>query len=96
VVSQFCFAQLFLTSQCADRIFYQALAQFEHIRIYANGINDRTVPYVTAAIEVSDPFADYESSGLEVFVYSLPLPIEAMRLTYHYTSPETNAMDSLI
>ncbi|KAF5316535.1 hypothetical protein D9619_006440 [Psilocybe cf. subviscida] len=49
-----------------DRVFYQALAQFEHIRIYANGINDITVPYVTAAIEVADPFADYEISGLEV------------------------------
>lgn len=46
---------------------------FEHIRIYANGINDLTVPYVTAAIEVVDPFADFESSGLKVFVCSLPL-----------------------
>ncbi|KAJ6518780.1 DUF676-domain-containing protein [Mycena sanguinolenta] len=49
-----------------DRIFYQALAAFGTIRIYANSINDRTVPYVTAAIEVDDPFATLEASGMEI------------------------------
>ncbi|KAF8170960.1 lipid particle protein [Pholiota molesta] len=49
-----------------DLIFYKALAKFKHIRIYANAINDSTVPYVTAAIETSDPFIDYETNGLEV------------------------------
>ncbi|KAJ7091355.1 DUF676-domain-containing protein [Mycena belliarum] len=49
-----------------DRIFYQALAAFETIRIYANTLRDRTVPYVTAAIEVDDIFADRASNGLEV------------------------------
>ncbi|KAJ7442260.1 DUF676-domain-containing protein [Mycena latifolia] len=49
-----------------DRIFYQALAAFETIHIYANSIRDRTVPYVTAAIEIDDVFADQVSSGLEI------------------------------
>ncbi|KAJ7668317.1 putative serine esterase-domain-containing protein [Mycena rosella] len=49
-----------------DRIFYQALAAFETIRIYANTLNDRTVPYVTAAIDVDDVFVDHLSTGLEV------------------------------
>ncbi|KAF5383782.1 hypothetical protein D9615_003712 [Tricholomella constricta] len=40
-----------------DRIFQQALRQFEQIRIYANAIHDMTVPYVTSAIEIEDPFA---------------------------------------
>jgi len=49
-----------------DRIFYRALQKFKHIRIYANSVNDITVPYVTAAIETNDPFADFEKSGIEV------------------------------
>ncbi|KAF9008075.1 putative serine esterase-domain-containing protein [Cyathus striatus] len=49
-----------------NRIFYQALALFKHIRIYANTVNDMTVPYVTAAIEVEDPFVGHETSGIHV------------------------------
>jgi hypothetical protein len=49
-----------------DHIFYQALLLFPHIRIYANAINDLTVPYVTAAIEEVDLFANYEANGLEI------------------------------
>jgi hypothetical protein len=49
-----------------DRIFYRALALFSHIRIYANAINDTTVPYVTAAIEFADPFADYANNGMDI------------------------------
>ncbi|KAJ6619472.1 putative serine esterase-domain-containing protein [Mycena sp. CBHHK59/15] len=49
-----------------DRIFYQALAAFETIRIYANAVNDLTVPYVTAAIELEDPFAAHRTNGLEI------------------------------
>ncbi|KAF7356616.1 DUF676-domain-containing protein [Mycena venus] len=65
-----------------DRIFYQALAAFQTIRIYANSVNDRTVAYVTAAIEVDDPFATRGTNGLELEIdeqykhliksYSLP------------------------
>ncbi|KAJ7574473.1 DUF676-domain-containing protein [Mycena floridula] len=64
-------------------IFYQGLALFEHIRIYANGVKDSTVPYVTGAIEETDPFTDFEHSGIEIQFdkkydpiiksYSLPL-----------------------
>ncbi|CAA7263617.1 unnamed protein product [Cyclocybe aegerita] len=49
-----------------ERVFYQALAKFKHIRVYANAVNDITVPYVTAAIETSDPFADAETNGVYV------------------------------
>ncbi|KAF9530478.1 lipid particle protein [Crepidotus variabilis] len=48
------------------RLFYQALKKFRHIRIYANAINDITVPYVTAAIETEDPFAEEETNGIQV------------------------------
>jgi hypothetical protein len=85
------FQVLWLIVSVADLIFYQALAKFKHIRIYANAyvlpgdykytshphphllsrINDTTVPYVTAAIETSDPFIDYETNGLEVYVGDL-------------------------
>ncbi|KAJ3892558.1 putative serine esterase-domain-containing protein [Lentinula edodes] len=47
-------------------IFFQSMAQFKHVRIYANALNDLTVPYVTAAIETEDPFAEYETNGLQI------------------------------
>ncbi|TFY78157.1 hypothetical protein EWM64_g5855 [Hericium alpestre] len=49
-----------------ERIFYQALASFQHICIYANAVNDITVPYITAAIEPEDPFMEHETNGLAV------------------------------
>lgn len=49
-----------------DRAFYQGLRLFKHIRIYANAVNDITVPYITAAIEAEDPFIDHEKTGLVV------------------------------
>ncbi|KAI0028931.1 putative serine esterase-domain-containing protein [Vararia minispora EC-137] len=49
-----------------ERVFYQGLVLFEHIRIYANAINDRTVPYITSVIEYDDPFVDYKATGLQV------------------------------
>ncbi|KAJ7623235.1 lipid particle protein [Roridomyces roridus] len=52
-----------------ERIFYQALAAFESIRIYANAVNDITVPYVTSSIEVHDVFAAREKNGLEIEFY---------------------------
>ncbi|OAV97857.1 hypothetical protein PTTG_07304 [Puccinia triticina 1-1 BBBD Race 1] len=36
--------------------FYKALVNFKVVRIYANAINDRTVPFVTGAIEKFDLF----------------------------------------
>ncbi|KAJ3713816.1 putative serine esterase-domain-containing protein [Lentinula raphanica] len=56
-------------------IFFQTMVQFKHVRIYANAINDLTVPYVTAAIESVDPFAEYEKNGLEVEFHSEHYPI---------------------
>ncbi|KAK7012219.1 DUF676-domain-containing protein [Favolaschia claudopus] len=58
-----------------DRIFYQALASFETIRIYANSVNDRTVPYVTSAIEVEDPFALRSITGLEININEQHRPL---------------------
>ncbi|KAF9240685.1 DUF676-domain-containing protein [Melanogaster broomeanus] len=49
-----------------DRIFYQALLLFPNITVYANAINDLTVPYVTAAIDSSDVFSEYENNGIEI------------------------------
>ncbi|KAF9038479.1 putative serine esterase-domain-containing protein [Panaeolus papilionaceus] len=49
-----------------ERVFYQTLAKFKHLRIYANAVNDMTVPYVTSAIETSDPFADEDTNGIEI------------------------------
>ncbi|KAK1926452.1 putative serine esterase-domain-containing protein [Papiliotrema laurentii] len=47
-------------------IFSKALGQFERIQIFANGVNDHTVPYPSAAIETVDHFAEWENQGLEV------------------------------
>jgi hypothetical protein len=56
-----------------DRIFYQALALFPNTTIYANAVNDITVPYVTSVIELEDPFAAYTTNGIEMFlVFILP------------------------
>ncbi|TFK63409.1 DUF676-domain-containing protein [Pluteus cervinus] len=49
-----------------DRIFFQALLLFQEIRIYANAINDMTVPYVTSAIEIYDPFAAHLTNGIQI------------------------------
>lgn len=32
-------------------------------------VNDITVPYVTAAIELKDPFATHETNGIEMSVF---------------------------
>ncbi|KAK7056428.1 hypothetical protein VNI00_002983 [Paramarasmius palmivorus] len=49
-----------------ELVFYKALASFQNARIYANAIYDTTVPYVTAAIETEDPFADHANNGIEI------------------------------
>jgi hypothetical protein len=43
-----------------DRIYIRALSLFRSITIFANGVNDLTVPYCTAAICNHDPFIDHE------------------------------------
>ncbi|GAA5899247.1 lipase ROG1 family protein [Sporobolomyces salmoneus] len=37
--------------------FYRALSKFERIEVFANAVNDRTVPFPTGAFELHDPFA---------------------------------------
>ncbi|KAJ8589939.1 DUF676-domain-containing protein [Rhizopogon salebrosus TDB-379] len=49
-----------------DRIFYQALLLFPNITIYANAINDLTVPYVTSGISAEDPFFEYKKNGIKI------------------------------
>jgi len=49
-----------------DLLFYKALGLFHRIAIYANAINDQTVPYVTAAFEPYDPFATFNEKKLDL------------------------------
>ncbi|KAJ3721366.1 hypothetical protein DFJ43DRAFT_1094831 [Lentinula guzmanii] len=49
-----------------DLPFYRSLTMFKRIRVFANAVNDLTVPYVTAAMEEEDPFVDWEEKGLKV------------------------------
>ncbi|KZT65026.1 DUF676-domain-containing protein [Daedalea quercina L-15889] len=49
-----------------ERIFYRALCKFQILRIYANTVNDQTVPYPTAAIEADDIFYDHMINGIEI------------------------------
>ncbi|KAJ8490028.1 hypothetical protein ONZ45_g13353 [Pleurotus djamor] len=67
-------------------VFYEALSRFKHLRIYANAINDMTVPYPTAAIESSDPFADISLNGLEIDLHEKYRPI-IQSLTYPPSPP---------
>ncbi|PPQ98932.1 hypothetical protein CVT24_003559 [Panaeolus cyanescens] len=64
-----------------ERVFYQALTKFKNLRIYANSVNDLTVPYVTAAIETTDPFAEEDINGIEIKMKEkYPCLIEQHRL----------------
>jgi len=47
-------------------LFYRALALFPRIAIFANAINDLTVPYVTAAFEPYDPFVTLDDKKLKL------------------------------
>ncbi|KAI0766616.1 putative serine esterase-domain-containing protein [Trametes elegans] len=49
-----------------QRLFFQALTHFAHVRIYANTVNDVTVPYPTAAIEQDDVFVNHIQDGFQV------------------------------
>ncbi|TRM65542.1 putative serine esterase-domain-containing protein [Schizophyllum amplum] len=59
-----------------ERVFYQALKAFRHIRIYANAINDMTVPYITACIELEDPFMEEYDEKYSPLLKSWDLPDE--------------------
>ncbi|KAI0358083.1 DUF676-domain-containing protein [Trametes cingulata] len=49
-----------------NRLFFQALTLFQHVRIYANAVNDVTVPYPTAAIELEDIFVNHVQDGMQI------------------------------
>ncbi|PIL25196.1 hypothetical protein GSI_13085 [Ganoderma sinense ZZ0214-1] len=66
-----------------DRIFYKALTRFEQVRFYANAVNDVTVPYVTAAIELEDIFLKHKINGIEI-----ELDEEYSPIIKSYTPPQ--------
>lgn len=45
----------------ANSIFVRGLAMFKHKSVYANTINDRSVPYYTSAISRVDPYVDLDT-----------------------------------
>ncbi|KAH9008123.1 hypothetical protein EDB84DRAFT_1598815 [Lactarius hengduanensis] len=55
-----------LEQQQWTHVFYQGLKLFPHIRIYANAINDVTVPYLTAYVDLEDPFINHTTDDLAV------------------------------
>lgn len=57
----------------AERVFFKGLASFQHIRLYANAVNDVTVPYPTAAIEHEDIFIDHLTKGIDMLVRAFML-----------------------
>ncbi|KAH9962565.1 putative serine esterase-domain-containing protein [Russula dissimulans] len=48
------------------RMFFQGLKLFSHIRIYANAINDLGVPYMSAYLDLEDPFLNHDINELTV------------------------------
>ncbi|EJU03453.1 DUF676-domain-containing protein [Dacryopinax primogenitus] len=71
-------------------VFYRGLARFARREVYANAAGDVTVPYVTSAIEVHDPFFHYQSNGIQlefdpkhphmITKWELPVPVEKPQL----------------
>lgn len=59
------------------KVFHQALSMFQHLRIYANAVNDTTVPYPTAGIELDDIFAKRNLDLVEMYVHSPVRALEA-------------------
>lgn len=49
------------------QIFFKTLCLFPNIAIYANAVHDATSPYATSAIELEDPFLEYEQNGIEMY-----------------------------
>lgn len=51
-------------STATDDIYFDALSLFPRIVIFANGVNDLTVPYASASISTHDPFINYAKDAL--------------------------------
>ncbi|KDQ09775.1 hypothetical protein BOTBODRAFT_36765 [Botryobasidium botryosum FD-172 SS1] len=64
-------------------VFYEALTLFPQLTIYANAVNDVTVPYVTSAIELRDPFVTHETNGIDI-----KLDAEYSPLIESFTTPD--------
>ncbi|KAF5362471.1 hypothetical protein D9756_002304 [Leucocoprinus leucothites] len=61
-----------------SEIFFKTLSRFKNLRLYANAVNDVTVPYCTSAIETEDVFAEHVSNGLKTEMeedYEHPTPL---------------------
>ncbi|CAD6887027.1 unnamed protein product [Tilletia controversa] len=75
--------------------FMAALQRFEKVLIYANGVNDPTVPFRTAAIFPSEPFV-VEGLHVEIepdypgLIQSYSFPTEAVQTTSSWTSSIRN------
>ena len=65
------FSSLTLT-QISAQIFFKTLCSFPNIAIYANAIHDGTSPYATSAIELEDPFLEYQHNGIEMCATTSP------------------------
>lgn len=73
-----------------DDKYLQALTLFPRIVVFANGINDLTVPYATAAISDHDPFIDHVRAALRV-------ELEGKTIKRYYTpDPEEDEVEQLI
>ncbi|BEI82351.1 hypothetical protein CcaverHIS002_0302190 [Cutaneotrichosporon cavernicola] len=62
-------------------VWHQALSRFAQVHIYANIVNDNTVPYPSAAIEPIDPFVQWVERGLEVTAH------HAIASTWKFPNP---------
>lgn len=54
------------------QIFFKTLSLFPNIAIYANTVRDASAPYATSAIELEDPFLEYERNGIEMCARANP------------------------
>ena len=54
------------------QIFFKTLCLFSNIGIYANAVYDSTSPYATSAIELEDPFLEYQQNGLQMYAATGP------------------------
>lgn len=48
------------------QIFFKTLSLFPNIAVYANAIHDVSSPYATSAIELEDPFLEYQYNGIQM------------------------------
>lgn len=59
-------------TQISAQIFFKTLCSFPNIAIYANAIHDALSPYASSAIELEDPFLEYQHNGIEMCADASP------------------------